>query len=130
MAVVAIPFFTDQCVPDSVGNFLMSAGHQVTRLREVMLTTTADPVIAVACSRHGQVLVSHDNDFRQVAKRLNITQRQYRSTLHRVQLCCPEPNGAERLREAMALIESEWLLVTPNRPMVIDVHDHAFRIYR
>ena len=126
----SIPFFTDHNVPESVGDFLIRAGHQVTRLRHVMATRTADPIIAVACSRSGNVLVSHDNDFRQIAKRLEITQRQYRTSLHRIQLRCPEPNSAKRMKETLALIESEWLLIRPERPMVIEIRDQSIRILR
>ena len=129
-AQVAIPFFTDQNVPDSVGAYLMSAGHQVTRLRDVMVTTTADPVIAVACSHNGQVLVSHDNDFRVVSKRLNITQRQYHDTLHRIHLRCDEPKGAKRMEEAMSLIEAEWKLVIPTRPLVMTINNVSIHIVR
>lgn len=127
---LCIPFFTDQNVPDSVGNVLVELGHQVTRLRDVMATTTADPIIAVACSQSGQVLVSHDNDFKQVAKRLKITQRQYQNSLHRIQLGCPEPNGAKRIREAISLIEAEWLLIQEGRPMVIHLKDQSIRTER
>jgi len=125
-----IPFFTDHNVPESVGNFLIKAGHQVTRLREIMSTETSDPVIAVACSHNGHVLVSHDNDFRQVAKRLQITQRQYQNKLHRIQLRCPEPRSAHRMEEAIELIEREWLLIRPDRPMVIELRDKAIYIVR
>jgi len=107
---ICIPFFTDQNVPDSVGKFILSSGHDLTRLRDVMVTTTADPVIAAACSQSGHVLVSHDKDFRQTAKRLNITQRQYLNSLHRILLACPEPIGASRMTDALSLIESEWRL--------------------
>ncbi|MHB1951510.1 MAG: DUF5615 family PIN-like protein [Acidiferrobacteraceae bacterium] len=106
---VVIPFFTDQNVPDSAGNTLLRAGHSLTRLRDIMATTTADPIIAVACSQSGHVLVSHDKDFRKVAKRLNITQRQYQESLHRILLACPEPTDAARLTDALSLIESEWV---------------------
>ena len=126
----SIPFFTDHNVPESVGDFLIRAGHQVTRLRHVMATRTSDPIIAVACSRSGHVLVSHDNDFRQIAKRLEITQRQYRNSLHRIQLCCPEPNSSKRMEEALSLIESEWLLVKADRPMVFEIGNQYIRILR
>jgi predicted nuclease of predicted toxin-antitoxin system len=96
-----IPFFTDQNVPDSVGNFLKSAGHTVARLRDCMPTDTSDKVVGVACIVNGSVLVTHDNDFRQVAKRLQISQRQYRR-LHRIILRCREPNGASRLKVALS----------------------------
>jgi predicted nuclease of predicted toxin-antitoxin system len=125
-----ISFFTDNCVPDSVGSALKDAGHDVTRLRDVMDTDTADPVIAVACAQAGQVLVSHDPDFRRISRDLRITQRQYRNSLHRIQLRCPEPNGAQRIVAALSLIEFEWGLVQPNRPMVIEITDVAIRVCR
>jgi len=130
MPPLVISFFTDHCVPDSVGNALMTAGHDVTRLRDVMDTKSADPVIAVACAQSGHVLVSHDPDFRRIARDLRITQRQYHNSLHRIQLRCPEPRGAERIREALSLIEFEWGLVQPNRPMVIEITDVAIRVCR
>ncbi len=125
-----IPFFTDQNVPDSVGRFLTSAGHNLTRLRDVMATTTADPIIAVACSRSGHVLVSHDTDFRQVAKRLEITQRQYQHSLHRIILRCFEPDDVARMTGALSLIEHEWLLIKDGRPMVIEIRNQSIYTYR
>jgi predicted nuclease of predicted toxin-antitoxin system len=107
-----IPFFTDHNVPDSVGNVLVAAGHTLTRLRDVMDTITADPIIAVACSQTGNVLVSHDTDFRTLSKRLGITQRQYHNSLHRIQMRCPEPHSAQRITAALSLIEYEWTHLT------------------
>lgn len=127
---LCIPFFTDQNVPDSVGNALKDAGHKLTRLRDVMDVRTADPIIAVACSEHGQVLVSHDNDFRSVAKRLNVTQRQYQKSLHRIQLRCPEPLSAKRVTDALSVIQAEWGLVLPDRPMVIEINTSSIKICR
>lgn len=126
----SIPFFTDQNIPDSVGRFLISSGHTLIRLRDVMATTTPDPIIAVACSRAGHVLVSHDRDFRQIAKRLKITQRQYHNSLHRIMLKCLEPDDVSRMTEALSLVESEWLLAKDGRPMVIEIGPQSIRIDR
>lgn len=120
-----IPFFTDENVPESASRFLAQSGHSVTRLSEVMVKGTADPVIAVACSRSGHVLVSHDTDFRQTAKRLQITQRQYRTSLHRIMLRCAEPDDVGRLQDALSLIEHEWALIREDRPMAIEIRASA-----
>jgi|SRR5580700_3867592 predicted nuclease of predicted toxin-antitoxin system len=125
-----IPFFTDHNVPDSVGNVLVAAGHALTRLRDVMDTKTADPIIAVACSQTGNVLVSHDTDFRTLSKRLGITQRQYLNSLHRIQMRCPEPHSAQRITAALSLIEYEWMLLTPDRALVIEINDGSIRVFR
>jgi len=95
-----------------------------------MLTTTADSIIAVACSQAGHVLVSHDKDFKEISKRLQITQGQYRKLLHRIHLRCQEPSDVVRLKEAMSLIEAEWQLIKPDRPMVIEINDVSIRITR
>lgn len=102
-----IPFFTDNNVPDSVGNALYSAGHEVKRLRDCMARDSADQIVAIACAIHGYVLVTHDKDFRAIAKRLGITQRQYQK-LHRVSLRCKEVNSTARITGALSLIEREW----------------------
>jgi len=97
---VAIPFFTDQNVPESASKFFADMGNPIVRLRDVMATNTPDPVIAVACSQSGQVLVTHDTDFRQASKRLKITQREYREKLHRILLGCDYARDVERLKDA------------------------------
>src|SRR6266699_3215802 len=125
-----IPFFTDHNVPESVAEYLLSVKHEVTRLRDVMSPDSSDPVIAVACSRHGQVLISHDNDFRQTAKRLRITQRQYQDSLHRVLLRCDEPKSAKRIQQALTVIEREWIDLEEGRAMVIEIGNQYIRINR
>src|SRR5574340_228306 len=127
---LVIQFFTDDNVPDSVGDFLIAAGHDVTRLRDVMLRNTEDRVIEVACSRSGHVLVTHDRDFMATAKRLKVTRREYQTQLHRIQLRCEEPRSARRVQEAMSLIEHEWTILQPDRPMVIEIRDEVIRIVR
>jgi predicted nuclease of predicted toxin-antitoxin system len=128
---LTIPFFTDHNVPDSTGNAITAAGHQLTRLRECMLTDSKDPVIAIACAEAGQVLVSHDNDFRELSKRLKLTKKDYQRRLHRIDLRCPEPDGARRIAEAMSLIEHEWALAkSKDRPMVIAIRDTSIWIPR
>ena len=91
---------------------------------------TADPVIAVACAGSGHVLVSHDGDFRQLSRRLQITQRQYRESLHRIDMRCQEPNSAARIEEALPIIVFEWSRLVPGRPMIIEIRDNSIKIHR
>jgi len=130
MAGEPIPFFTDNCVPDSVGDAIVEDGHRLTRLRDVMPGDTADPVIAFACAKGGEVLVSLDSDFRAGAKRLQVTQREYQRRLHRVYLNCLAPIAATRIREAISLIEQEWLLATDERPLSIEIRDKSIKTNR
>ena len=125
MDSTVIPFFTDQNVPDSVGNCICDRGHTLVRLRDVMPTDTKDPIIAVACENFGQVLVTHDEDFKTSAKRLGLTHKQYQGALHRVLMRCPEPLSAMRLKIALELIEREWQLASASQPLNIEVREHA-----
>jgi hypothetical protein len=96
-----------------------------------MATTAKDPLIAIACARGGQVLVSHDNDFKAIVRRLKLTHSQYHNSLHRIDLRCFEPDGARRIAEAMTLIEHEWQLVQGlDYPMVIEIKDNLIRVMR
>lgn len=131
MGDLVIPFFTDHNVPESVGKAIKQCGHDLQRLRDCMPKDTDDPVIAIACARGGQVLVSHDNDFKGIAKRLQITQSAYANRLHRIDLRCFEPDGARRIAEAMTLIEHEWLAFQSlGLPMVIEIKDTLIRVMR
>lgn len=127
----AIPFFTDHNVPESACRSLTEFGHKITRLRECMATDSKDPLVALACANAGQVLVTHDRDFRDLAKRLNITRKQYHNRLHRLQLMCDEPLSAQRLKECIKLVESEWKLAKQrSKPLVVELYNHFIRIYR
>ena len=126
-----IPFFTDNCVPDSVGRMLSSLGHEVTYLRDCMSRQSPDALIALTTARSGQVLVSLDNDFKGISKRLQISQRQYWQHLHRIALKCEPPESASRIAEAMSLIEHEWgMSKMRDEPMVIEVGNSYIRSFR
>jgi predicted nuclease of predicted toxin-antitoxin system len=136
MAAAVIRFFTDQNVADSVGHAILARNHHLTRLRDVMLTNTKDPVIEIACSQSGQVLVSHDKDFKDLKPRLNvdgrtqITKREFNTRLHKIHLACFEYDAARRMNDAFSLIEAEWDLIVPDRPMVIEIRPSSISTRR
>lgn len=100
------------------------------RLRDVMPPTSPDPVVAAACSHGGYVLVTHDKDFRNSAKVLGITQRVYRSSLHKVLLKCSEPTAKDRVAASLSLIEHEWTTRVDGCAMVIEITESAIRVLR
>jgi predicted nuclease of predicted toxin-antitoxin system len=132
MAKCSIPFFIDNCVAESVPKLLEKAGHNVVRLRDCMPRDTKDPVVAIAASASGRVLVTRDKDFKQIAKSLNTTRRDSQQ-LHRVALRCPDPNSAKRMQAALPLIEFEWarhLESMTMQPFLIEITDTAIRVVR
>jgi Domain of unknown function (DUF5615) len=132
MASLTIPFFTDENVADSVGNEILSAGHSLIRLRDVMVTGSTDRVVAVNCRENGLVLVSHNyRDFRKLSQDFGLTRGQM-DALHRVDLGCNEVAAAQRFREAMSLIEHEWAWrrTRGGGAMVVFVGDKVIRTHR
>ena len=130
MDKIKIPFFIDNCVADSVGKFLRGAGHDVVLLRDFMAPDTKDPVVATACVENARVLVTHDKDFKAIAKSLNISQKSYKK-LHRISLRCSEPEAVSRMKEAMSLIEWEWdHCGCGKNQMAIEITNVAIRLLR
>jgi len=56
-------FLTDNCIPDSVGDYLRRRGHSVFRVRGQMPDNSPDQVVATAALKAGRILVSWDKDF-------------------------------------------------------------------
>jgi predicted nuclease of predicted toxin-antitoxin system len=100
-------FFIDQCVPDSVGRALTSAGHHVELLRKKIAPNSPDPLVAAVAEANGAILVTLDHDFTQLAKRASVGKQRFRN-LSLIRLSCREPRAAARMTEAMSLIEHEW----------------------
>ncbi len=103
-----IRFFLDQNVPDSVGHTLEDAGHEVILLREKIAPNSPDPLVAAVSDMFGAVLISHDHDFKSLAPRAQIGRGRFQK-LSRIGLWCRESQSAQRMQEAITLIEHEWV---------------------
>ena len=107
-----IAFFTDNDVEDAVGDLLKDSGHKVTRLREVMLTNSPDPVVDANCREHGLVLVTHNwKHFKQIARKLELGSASNGTqikALSRIDMEIHQSEGVKRMTEALPLIEAEW----------------------
>lgn len=105
----SIPFFTDNDVEDAVGDFLRDSGHQVTRLREVMLKNSPDPVVDANCREFGLVLITHNwKHFRRIARELALAGDGNVKALSRIDMELHQSDGPRRIAEALPLIEAEW----------------------
>ncbi|WP_369405440.1 DUF5615 family PIN-like protein [Novosphingobium lentum] len=125
-----VPFFTDNDVDDKVGDLLRESGHQVVRLREVMLDNSPDPVVAAACREHGLVLVTHNiKHFRAIVKDYEVT-RAETDRLCRIELGCEQFRAVDRVRAALEIIEYEWSRRDSSVPIRIHIGDGIIRIHR
>jgi predicted nuclease of predicted toxin-antitoxin system len=126
-----IPFFTDNDVPDAVGDFLKESGHTVIRLRDVMLDNSPDPVVAAACREQGMVLVTHNvKHFKKIVKDYEVTAAQA-DRLCRIELECEQLESVDRIRDALSTIETEWNRLGKNKcGLRISVGRTVIRIHR
>jgi predicted nuclease of predicted toxin-antitoxin system len=98
----------DHNVPDSVADVFRTHHHTVALLREIVPTSSPDPVVATVADMEAAILVSCDRDFDSIAPRILKGMRTRYSKLSRIAIRCPEFHTARRVEEAMELIELEW----------------------
>jgi len=125
-------FFIDHCVPESVAKALEAFGKKVMRLREKTAPDSPDTLVAAVAEANGAILVTMDADFKQIAGRNGIGNRRFkRLSLLRFEKC-RESRAADRIRDAMSLIEHEWCLAnnSMDRRMFVVITAEAIRTHR
>ena len=104
-----IHFFTDNDVANLVGDTILKLGHDLTRLRDVMLDDSPDEIVASACRDRRLVLVTHNvKDFRRIVREQLRTSKANVGALHRIELRCDQATAHKRLAEEMPHIEQDW----------------------
>jgi len=101
-------FFTDQNVPEAVARLLEAEGFEVIRLRETIAVDSPDTQVAAVAEAKQAILVTADDDFKQIARRVGFGKRIY-STLSLLRFeGCRETRMAERLKKLLSLVLHEW----------------------
>lgn len=104
-----IHFFTDNDVANIVGETITQLGHDITRLRDVMLEDSADEIVASACRDRRLVLVTHNvRDFRRIVREQLSQSKSAVGALHRVELQCDQACAHLRFGEEMPHILADW----------------------
>lgn len=122
---LVIEFLADNNCPESVVIYLISRGHDVVRVRDIMPANSADQVVAEAAMRANRVLIGWDKDFnhqRFLAPRFR--------QLSRIGFSCAEMHGAARLATLIDLVEGEAARRTVDAPMVIKIGKDKIQIGR
>jgi predicted nuclease of predicted toxin-antitoxin system len=60
---MSLRFFSDQCVPTEISDFLTHYGHQVTILRDVLPIRSLDPEVIGQAQQSPAILLSLNGDF-------------------------------------------------------------------
>lgn len=124
--------FLDEGVPDGVGRSFSASGHEVIYLREAIKTGSADDLVAVAASANEAILIACDGDMKAMVKKYNVAKSRM-SNLSLIKITVRSKVQAEpRIREAMSLIEHEWMYSKAKRArrLYIEVKDSIIRSMR
>jgi predicted nuclease of predicted toxin-antitoxin system len=123
--------FTDEGVPDSVGDCFAAYGHHVIRLRESVATGSPDPLVCAAAEANDAILIALDGDMRALAQRHGVGQRRFR-TLSLIKISCKVTRAGERVKAAMSLIEHEWSYSAgqPDRRLFMEIGSDVIRTFR
>jgi predicted nuclease of predicted toxin-antitoxin system len=93
----------DAGVPVSVGRVFEELGHEVLYYNDVLAEKAADIVVCATALQNKAILVAFDNDMKQIARKDDRFAR-----LSLIKFHCEEHQAANRIRQAMSLIEHEW----------------------
>lgn len=101
-------FFLDEGVPDAVARTFRDFGHEAIILRESGLARgSSDQVVCTFAEVSDCILVALDGDMKQLARSNGIGAGRF-AKLNLLKISCVEPAAADRVKEAMSLIEHEW----------------------
>jgi predicted nuclease of predicted toxin-antitoxin system len=97
----------DEGVPDAVGRVFEGRGHIVTFGNRSLPRGSPDQLVCIAAINVGAILVAADHDMRTIARAHGIGNERFKS-LNLLKLSCRKPEAADKVRQAMSLIEHEW----------------------
>jgi predicted nuclease of predicted toxin-antitoxin system len=100
-------FFLDEGVPVSVGDSLKEAGHEVILLSDAIARGATDTLVCAAALANEAILVAQDGDMKEIAKRHGAGHDRF-AQLSLLKLSCKPSQSANRIRQALSLIEHEW----------------------
>ncbi|MDO9474674.1 MAG: DUF5615 family PIN-like protein [Caulobacter sp.] len=129
----SIHFFTDNDVANQVGDTLRDLGHEVTRLRDVMLDDSPDEIVASACRDRRLVLVTHNvKDFRRIVRDQLNASKAVVGALHRIELKCDQAAAQRRIAEEIGHIELDWARYenAPECELRVTIENSAVRLAR
>jgi hypothetical protein len=97
-----------------------------------MPVDSPDSVVAQYSEQIGTILISNDGDFKNIAPRIPLGQRQRYRNLSRIHLACNPVQAAVRIAAAIGLIEFEWNVAQTrdDKRIHITIQDGGIKTHR
>lgn len=125
--------FLDAGAPESVGHVFAQRGHTVIYHREILPERSPDDIVCAAALANDAILIAVDGDMKRLAKRYGSTPTSARfARLNLIRIGCNGALTAQRVDQAMSLIEHEWAFSEAKtaRRLWIDIGPHLIRTHR
>ena len=119
----------DENVPISVAELFASRGHEVRFVLDLFPAGTSDPVIATIGDRMSAIVVTWDQDFDTLVRRVPEGNRARFRRLGRISFRCNEVRGRQLLSKWIAMIEFhyEQALQQPDFRMMIQIQESGVK---
>lgn len=116
-----------------MARMLQELGHFVILHRDALSAGSPDELVCATALANEAILIAIDADMKRLAKQYGVTPQGDRfNRLSIIRICCNETQAAERLRQALSLIEHEWTFSEGKvaRRLWVDVASHFIRTNR
>ena len=123
-------FMLDENVPQDMADMLIGRGHKAEFIRDYIVPSAPDQVVATASQELEAILVSFDGDFEAISPRIPKGQRARFGRLSRIWLRCGEPQAALRCSRVLDFVEREFDITTPTTPMRLTIGKSYLRTDR
>jgi len=127
-----LTFLADECVAESVCEFLEKRGHGVIRAKQTIPDGTQDPIVAKVAEDLSAILLTDDADFKIIVARRQDGQKRRFRKLSRVHLACKHSQAINRIADAITLIEFEYEIAQDrqDKRMIVDIKPTLIRTQR
>ena len=124
-------FLLDEGAPRSVGRYLESRGHDVIYFDAALMPGSPDVLVAKTAEANDAILIALDGDMKTLAKRAGIGGGRFKR-LSLLKLSCREPTAAQRVEQAISLIENEWTISDAKaaRRLFVEIGDAFIKTFR
>jgi hypothetical protein len=123
----------DEGAPASVAEVFRARGHVVILHGEVLEQGVPDKLVCKTALRNSAILVAVDADMKRLIHRYGTAPQHARfKHLSLIRFGCNGPMAVERAKQAMELIEAEWLFTQAKaaRRLWIDIDNHWIKTHR
>jgi len=100
----------DECFPKSLGDVFAARGHEVRGVGDGFPSGSPDIAVLAAADRVGAVVVSRDNDWKQLVRRQRLGERGQFQRAHRILINCEYHKARDRVEELIDVIEVEYVV--------------------